>query len=200
MSWFKSAVNKAVEVSGKHNLTRTVRNYADTVVHQAGQAVVGGARILQDRMGMKNYKSFKQTVRRLEEAAVSYRGQERVQLLKRWLLALKDIEKLSRASKDYKSPEEPHLLTDPKNVAAMHFFDSDMEGEPMNFFEVFLHSQAIEGITLSMILEAPNEEKFVCFWKYLDSVLQEGRKCIMRSLVAYKIWQKRSHLTKMKYW
>jgi len=50
MSWLKNAVNKAVEVSGKNNLTRTVRNYADTVVHHAGQAVAGGAKILQDRM------------------------------------------------------------------------------------------------------------------------------------------------------
>lgn len=46
MSWLKSAVSKAVEVGGKNNLTRTVRNYADTV----GHAVAEGAKILQDRM------------------------------------------------------------------------------------------------------------------------------------------------------
>ncbi|RWV82913.1 hypothetical protein GW17_00055546 [Ensete ventricosum] len=50
MSWLRSAVNKAVEVGGKNNLTRTVKNYADTVVHHAGQAVAGGAKIFQDRM------------------------------------------------------------------------------------------------------------------------------------------------------
>lgn len=50
MSWIKSAVNKAVEVGGNSNLTRTVRSYADTVVHQAGQVVVEGAKILQDRI------------------------------------------------------------------------------------------------------------------------------------------------------
>lgn len=50
MSWFKSAVNKAVEVGGTNNLTRTVRNYADSVVQHAGQAVAGGAKILQDRI------------------------------------------------------------------------------------------------------------------------------------------------------
>lgn len=50
MSWLRSAVNKAVEVGGKNNITRTVRNYADTVVHHAGQAVAGGAKMLQERM------------------------------------------------------------------------------------------------------------------------------------------------------
>lgn len=49
MSWLRSAVNKAVEVGGKNNLTRTVRNYADTVVHHAGHAVAEGAKIFQDR-------------------------------------------------------------------------------------------------------------------------------------------------------
>lgn len=50
MSWLRSAVHKAVEVSGKNNLTRTVRNYAGTVVHHAGQAVAGGTRIIQNRI------------------------------------------------------------------------------------------------------------------------------------------------------
>ncbi|PKA49027.1 hypothetical protein AXF42_Ash020606 [Apostasia shenzhenica] len=150
MSWLKSAVNKAVEVSGKHNLTRTVRNYADTVVHHAGQAVAGGAKILQDRMGTRSYKSFKQTVRRLEEAAIACRGPERVQLLRRWLLALKEIKRFSGESMNDKSLEEPQSLEETKNVTSMLFFDVDMEGEPKNFQDVFLHSQALEGITLSM--------------------------------------------------
>ncbi|KAK1322266.1 hypothetical protein QJS10_CPA03g01403 [Acorus calamus] len=84
MSWLRSAVNKAVEVGGKNNITRTVKNYADTVVHQAGQAVAGGAKIIQERMVL--------------------------------------------------------------------FLDPDLGGEPMTFRDVFLHSQALEGITLSMIL------------------------------------------------
>nr|GLL25752.1 coiled-coil domain-containing protein 18-like [Ipomoea trifida] len=50
MSWFRSAVNKAVEVGNKNNLTRTVKNYADSIVQQAGHAVVEGAKILQDRI------------------------------------------------------------------------------------------------------------------------------------------------------
>lgn len=31
-------------------MTRTVRGYADSVVHQAGNAVAGGAKLLQDRI------------------------------------------------------------------------------------------------------------------------------------------------------
>lgn len=43
-------MNKAVEVGNNNNLTRTVKNYADSVVQQAGQAVVDGAKLLQDRI------------------------------------------------------------------------------------------------------------------------------------------------------
>ena len=49
-SWLRSAVSKAVEVGHKNNLTRTVKNYADTVVQHAGQAVAEGAKIIQDRI------------------------------------------------------------------------------------------------------------------------------------------------------
>ena len=50
MSWLRSAVNKAVEVGNKNNLTRTVRNYADSVVQTAGQAVAEGAKIFHDKL------------------------------------------------------------------------------------------------------------------------------------------------------
>lgn len=50
----------------------------------------------------RNYRSVAQTVKRLEEAAVSYRGPERVQLLRRWLVVLKEIENLSAASAEGK--------------------------------------------------------------------------------------------------
>lgn len=59
--------------------------------------------------GTRNIKSVKETVKRLEEAAVSYRGPERVQLLKRWLAVLKDIEKLSEGGE---KTLEQHLVSD----------------------------------------------------------------------------------------
>ena len=52
MSWIRTAVNKAVEAGGQNQLRRTVRSYADSVVVHAGNAVAGGARILQDRIVM----------------------------------------------------------------------------------------------------------------------------------------------------
>ena len=98
MSWVRSAVNRAVEVGGQSNLTRTVRNYADTVVLHASNAVAGGAKIIQDRIVARNMQSFRNTVKRLEELSVSCRGIERVQLLRRWLVALKEVERISATS------------------------------------------------------------------------------------------------------
>lgn len=43
-------MNKAAEVGGKNNLSHTVKNYAGTVVQHAGQAVVEGAKLFQDRI------------------------------------------------------------------------------------------------------------------------------------------------------
>ncbi|KAG7033862.1 hypothetical protein SDJN02_03587 [Cucurbita argyrosperma subsp. argyrosperma] len=166
MSWFRAAVIRAVEAGagGKDNITRTVRNYAGTVVHHAGNAVVEGAKIIQDRIGPRNMQGFKQTVKRLEEISVSSRGVERVQLLRRWLVALKEVDRFSSGSieGDINSPtDQPNDETkdSPKNPTLVYYVDPDMGGELKTFRDVFLTSQALEGITLSMILEEATDEE-----------------------------------------
>ncbi|PIA52936.1 hypothetical protein AQUCO_01000653v1 [Aquilegia coerulea] len=183
MSWIRSAVSKAVEVGGKNNLTRTVRNYADSVVQQAGQAVAEGAKLLQDRIGARNFKSFRHTVKRLEEVAVSCRGEQRLQLLRRWLVALKEIERISAGSLDEKEKvlDQNETSNDSKDSPRQQsslvlYYDSDLGGEPMNFRDVFLHSLALEGITMSMILEAPNEEEVSILLEIFGLCLTGGRE------------------------
>ncbi|KAF5471708.1 hypothetical protein F2P56_008481 [Juglans regia] len=175
MSWIRTAVNKAVEAGGRNNFTRTVRNYA-------GYAVSEGVKIIHDRIGPGNLKSFKLTMKRLEEVSVSCRGTERVQLLRRWLVALKEIESLSVVSGEdiEKSPEE-QLASDesndsPRKAALVYYVDSDMGGELRNFRDAFLQSQALEGITLSMILEAPNEEEVSLLLEIYRLCLSGGKE------------------------
>ncbi|XP_015877040.3 uncharacterized protein LOC107413570 [Ziziphus jujuba] len=182
MSWIRSAMNKAVEVGNKNNLTRTVKNYADSVVHHAGQAVAEGAKIIQDRIGARNFRSVKQTVKRLEDAAVSCRGIERAQLLRRWLVVLKEIEKVSQNSfEDMPKTPDQHPPSDdskdsPRKPSMALYYDADVGGEPMNFREVFLHSQALEAMTLSMILEAPNEEEVSLLLEMFELCLTGGKE------------------------
>ncbi|XP_011101623.1 myosin-10 isoform X2 [Sesamum indicum] len=182
MSWLRSAVNKAVEVGNKNNLTRTVKNYADSVVHQAGQAVAEGAKLLQDRMGGRNIKSFKQTVRRLEEASISCRGRERVELMRRWLAVLKETEKsygITLEDKD-KNNEQHQLVEEPKESprrqSMVLYWDPDMGGEPLTFRDVFLCSQALEGISICMILEAPNEDEVSMLLELFGLCLTGGKE------------------------
>lgn len=188
-SWLRSAVNKAVEVGNKNNLTNTVKKYADTVVQHAGQAVAEGAKILHDRISARNYRSVAQTVKRLEEAAISHRGPERVQLLRRWLVVLKEIENLAGASAEGKEKTlEQHLAVEdikenPQRPSLVLYYDSDVGGEPLNFRDVFLQSQALEGITLSMIIEAPNEEEVSLLLEMFGLCLT-GRKEVHNAIVS----------------
>ncbi|PIA38855.1 hypothetical protein AQUCO_02700211v1 [Aquilegia coerulea] len=180
MSWLRSAVNKAVEVGNKNSLTRTVRNYADSVVQQAGQAVAEGAKIIQDRIVPRNFQSVKVTVKRLEELSVSCTGVERIQLLRRWLVALKEIERLSAVTFDKElSTEHSHASNEdkdsPRKPSLVLYYDPDTGGEPMNFRDVFLHSQALEGIIMSMILEAPNEEEVSLLLEIFGVCLTGGK-------------------------
>lgn len=180
MSWLRSAMNKAVEVGNNNNLTRTVKNYADSVVQQAGQAVVEGAKLLQDRIGGRNIKSFKQTVKRLEEASVSCRGRERVELMRRWLAVLKEIERSSSSTfEDKEKNNEQHLLEEPKSPGRQSmvlYYDSDMGGEPLTFRDVFLYSQALEGISICMILEPPSEDEVSLLLELFGLCLTGGKE------------------------
>ncbi|KAL8483963.1 hypothetical protein ACS0TY_026597 [Phlomoides rotata] len=167
MAWIRSAVSRAVEVGGNNNLSRAVRSYADTVVNQA---VVGGAKLFQDRYGARNLPNFKLAAKRLEEVSVSCRGIERVQLLRRWLVSLKQIERLNEAvNAEYLDNSQPTVVL---------YYDPDLGGEPLNFRDVFLHSQALEGITLSLILEEPNEEELSLLQGIFRLCLTGGKEAL----------------------
>ncbi|CAH8380642.1 unnamed protein product [Eruca vesicaria subsp. sativa] len=112
-------------------------------------------------MGSRNVKSFTLAVKRLEEVSVSSRGGERVQLLRRWLVALREIERISSESiiDDQNQSGSEEAKDSPKSFSTVYYVDPGLPGEPMTFRDVFLHSEALEGMVLSMILEAPNEEE-----------------------------------------
>ncbi|XP_042062824.1 myosin-10-like [Salvia splendens] len=180
MSWIRSAVSKAVEAGNKNNLTRTVKNYADSVVQQAGQAVAEGAKRFQDRIGGRNVKSFKQTVKRLEEASVSCRGRERAELMRRWLAVLKEIENSSTLTFEEKEKNSEHLQLheepkSPRRQSMVLYYDSDMSGEPLTFRDVFLYSQALEGISICMILEPPSEDEVALLLELFGHCLTGGK-------------------------
>uniref|UniRef100_M8CEC0 Uncharacterized protein n=1 Tax=Aegilops tauschii TaxID=37682 RepID=M8CEC0_AEGTA len=157
MSWLRNAVHRAVEAGGGgiSLTTRTVR----TGLGYAGQAVVGGARLIngivrprntntpallanQPLLGNRYYKSLKLTAKRLEEDALSCRGEERVQLLRQWLVDLKETERAA-SSMPADGPNQTAPVLD-------LYVDYEKADEPMTFFHVFLYSQALECIVPSM--------------------------------------------------
>ncbi|KAL4290527.1 hypothetical protein GQ457_14G023000 [Hibiscus cannabinus] len=184
MSWLKlkTAVSKAVEAGNSSNITRNLKNYADTVVQHAGQAVAEGAKLFQDRIGSSSFRSLRQTVKRLEEAAISCRGPERAMLMRRWLVALKEIEKLSEVPSEGSEKSLHQIIVsdevkeNPQRPPVILYYDSDIGGAPMNFREVFLQSQALEFITISMIIEAPNEEEISLLQQMFRHCLTGGKE------------------------
>ncbi|CAK9864507.1 unnamed protein product [Sphagnum jensenii] len=162
MSWLKSAISRAAEVGTKtNNLTRTARTFADAVIQQAA----GGAKIVQDRLSGRNLNSFKNAVRRLDEVALNARKLERVQALACWLATLQDIQHNLNGETSTGGTESPRSSHDEdsassRRASSVYFLDPDIgSGEPLNFRDAFLHSQALENIVTSMILEAPVEEE-----------------------------------------
>uniref|UniRef100_A0A0E0KC45 Uncharacterized protein n=1 Tax=Oryza punctata TaxID=4537 RepID=A0A0E0KC45_ORYPU len=150
MSWLRNAVHRAVEASGGPLLTRTVRTSLGTVVHHAGQAVAGGARLINDRIGSRSYKSMRLTAKRLEDAALSYRGEDRVQLLRRWLVMLRETQRAAAVAKEAQRAAHPDQHLPVLDL----YMDYETGAEPMNFIHVFLYSQAIECLVLSMAKRA----------------------------------------------
>ncbi|XP_028778078.1 myosin-9 isoform X2 [Neltuma alba] len=170
---------------------RSVVSYADSVVQHAGQAVAEGAKVLEDRIAGQNFKSVKKTVERLEEAAICYQGPERVQLLKRWLVLLKEVEEMSTAlDEDKEKTLEKHFAVDKakenlRKPSMVLYYDADVGGEPLNFRDVFIRSHSLEGIILSMILEVPNEEEVSVLLEIFRLCLAGGKdahSAIVRSI------------------
>ncbi|KAK4342951.1 hypothetical protein RND71_038767 [Anisodus tanguticus] len=200
MSWLRSAVNKAVEVGGVGN--RNLRYYADSVVQQASNAVSGVPKLFLDRSGSRSYQNFKQAVKTLEELSVSCRGVERVQLLRRWLVALKEIERLSLplpVSEPVSTPSPKSIdsiyTTDdgrnsPREPTLVLYYDPDLGGEPLNFRDVFLSSQALEGMILSMILEAPDTEEVSLLMEIFGLCLTGGKEVREATMSSIKVLAK----------
>ncbi|CAH9091763.1 unnamed protein product [Cuscuta europaea] len=181
MSWLRSAVSKAVEVGGNGNITRNLRSYAGSVVQHAGYAGFDDSKKIHDRSGPGNIKSFKHALKRLEEQSVSCRGIERLQQLRRWLVALKEIERLHEAKAEAGKNIEPLDISIskkdlPKEPTMVLYHDPDLGGEPMNFKDLFLRSQALEGIVLSVILEAPDDEEVSLLTEIFGLCLTGGKE------------------------
>ncbi|KAE8702493.1 putative lung seven transmembrane receptor [Hibiscus syriacus] len=213
MSWIRTVVSRAVDIGGKITLRRTVLNVADSIFF-------GGARKIQNRI---EYAESSNKCKRLEEVSMSCKGVERVQLLRSWLVALKEIDRLCNDQNDKKNiideDNNNNVTKDDNNSDScdttandndrnnvdqfsyeeikdstqkptlVYYYDSEI-GEPMNFWEVFLYGQALERMTLSMILEAPNEEEVSLFAEILRICIEGGKevhKTVMSSIMTLAV-------------
>ncbi|KAF3617766.1 putative fatty acyl-CoA reductase 2-like [Capsicum annuum] len=151
-------------------------------------------------LGSRSFQNFKQAVKTLEELSVSCRGIERVQLLRRWLVSLKEIERLSLplpVSELVSSPQSIDYIytTDdsknsPREPTLVLYYDPDLGGEPLNFRDVFLSSQALEGMILSMILEAPDTEEVSLLMEIFGLCLNGGKEVREATMSSIKVLAK----------
>ncbi|KAI3809409.1 hypothetical protein L1987_25381 [Smallanthus sonchifolius] len=182
MAWLRSAIEKAADVRGRSSFGDAVRSHTGYSAIRSVNAFSAGAKKLHDRFAALNIKSYKEAVRRLEEISVSSQGEERVQLLRRWVASLREIESLNAGSaeNDEKSSDETYTSIDkndsPEKSDVVLYYDQDLGISPVNFRDVFLHSQALEGITMSMILGAANEEEILLLHELFGLCLTGGEE------------------------
>ncbi|KAJ0557618.1 hypothetical protein HanIR_Chr07g0327171 [Helianthus annuus] len=182
MAWLRSAMQKAAEVRGRSTFGDAVRTHTGYNAIRTGDVFSMGAKMLHDRFAALNIRSYKEAVKRLEEVSASSQGEERVQLLRRWVASLREIERFNSGSakNDEKSLDETYTSADkhdsPGKSDVALYYDQDLGVSPVNFRDVFLHSQALEGITMSMILGAPNEEETLLLHELFGLCLTGGEE------------------------
>ncbi|ONM17317.1 Pyrophosphate--fructose 6-phosphate 1-phosphotransferase subunit alpha 2 [Zea mays] len=79
--------------------------------------------------GSRSYKSAKVAAKRLEEAALSCKGDERVQLLRRWLVTLKETQRATTVVRELQLGDNPDqtapLLIETEKLLAQ-LFETEM--------------------------------------------------------------------------